>query len=52
MYLNVSVENYILEVTHLEGRRVYEDSWKDFDMTDLQAYIGLLILAEVYKSKG
>ncbi len=52
MYLNVSVENYILEMTHLEGRRVYVDSWKDFDMTDLQAYIGLLILAEVYKSKG
>ncbi len=39
-------------MTNLEGKRVYGDSWKDLDVVDLEAYIGLLILAEVYKSKG
>ena len=31
---------------------MYGDSWKDLDVTHLQAYIGLLILVGVYKSKG
>lgn len=39
-------------MTNLEGKRVYGDNWKDLDVVDLEAYIGLLILAEVYKSKG
>ena len=47
-----SVEKDILEMTNLEGSHVYVDSWKDVDVTDLHAYIGLLILAGVYKSKS
>ena len=39
-------------MTNLEGSRVYGESWKDLDLTHLQANIGLLILAEVKKSKG
>ncbi len=47
-----SIENIVLEMTNLEGKRVYGDTWQDLDVVDLEAYIGLLILAGVYKSKG
>ncbi|XP_039550046.1 piggyBac transposable element-derived protein 4-like, partial [Pimephales promelas] len=52
LFITPSIEKDVLEMTNLEGKRVYGDDWKDFDVTDLQAYIGLLILAGVYKSKG
>ncbi|XP_061899654.1 piggyBac transposable element-derived protein 4-like [Entelurus aequoreus] len=39
-------------MTNLEGFRKYGDSWKKMDETDLQAYLGLLILAGVYRSRG
>ncbi len=42
LFITPSVETNILEIylTNLEGSRVYGD----FDVTDLLAYIGLLIL--------
>ena len=40
LYMTPSVEKDILEMTNLEGSRVYVDSWKDVDVTDLHAYIG------------
>ena len=52
LFMTPSIEKTILQMTNLEGRRVYGDEWKDYDVTHLQAYIGLLILAGVYKSKG
>ncbi|XP_051982284.1 piggyBac transposable element-derived protein 4-like [Xyrauchen texanus] len=52
LFITPSIEKDVLEMTNLEGRRVYGEGWKDFDVTDLQAYIELLILAGVYKSKG
>ena len=33
-------------------RGMFGNSWKDLDVTHLQAYNGLLILAAVYKPKG
>ncbi|GLD56432.1 piggyBac transposable element-derived protein 4-like protein [Lates japonicus] len=38
-------------MTNLEGRRVFGEKWKELDKTHLDAYLGLLILAGVYKSK-
>ncbi|KAJ8386982.1 hypothetical protein AAFF_G00161590 [Aldrovandia affinis] len=38
-------------MTNLEGRRVFGEKWKEMDETHLHAYLGLLILAGVYKSK-
>ena len=32
-------------MTNLEGGRVFADTWKALDQVDLQAYMGLLILA-------
>ncbi|XP_059415375.1 piggyBac transposable element-derived protein 4-like [Carassius carassius] len=39
-------------MTNLEGSRVFGEKWKPLDLIDLNAYIGLLILAGVYRSKG
>ena len=38
-----SIVKIILEMTNLEGRRVYVDTWKVLDQEDLTAYMGLLI---------
>ena len=46
-----SIQKIILEMTNLEGRRVFGEEWKELDKTHLHAYLGLLILAGVYKSK-
>lgn len=52
MFITPSIEHIILEMTNLEGRRKNVDGWKDMDTTDLRAYIGLLLLAGVYRSRG
>nr|XP_033504757.1 piggyBac transposable element-derived protein 4-like [Epinephelus lanceolatus] len=41
----------LVDMTNLQGRRALK-SWTDVDAVDLRAYIGLLILAGVYRSKG
>lgn len=40
----------IVSMTNLQGRRTIEN-WKDVDSDELRAYVGLLILAGVYRSK-
>lgn len=47
-----TIENKIIQATNIEGRRIYGDDWKEFDNITFQAYIGLLLLAGVYKSNG
>ena len=42
----------ILVMTNLEGGRVFADTWKTLDQVDLQAYMGLLILAGVHRSNN
>ncbi len=39
-------------MTGQEGKQVYGENWKELDEILFQAHQGLLILAEVYKSKG
>ncbi|XP_049320225.1 piggyBac transposable element-derived protein 4-like [Astyanax mexicanus] len=41
----------ILQMTNLHGRRSVS-GWSDVDETEIRAYMGLLILAGVYRSKG
>ena len=43
-------QNIILDCTHLEGRRVFGERWKEMDQTPLHAYFGVLILAGVFRS--
>lgn len=52
LFISPPIEKIILEMTNLEGRRVFQEKWKPLDQTDLHAYIGILVLAGVYRSKG
>ncbi|XP_067253523.1 piggyBac transposable element-derived protein 4-like [Chanodichthys erythropterus] len=44
------IKKNLIEMTNLEGKRVFNEAWKNLDWIDLQAYFGLLILAGVYRS--
>ncbi|XP_063743292.1 piggyBac transposable element-derived protein 4-like [Eleginops maclovinus] len=52
LFISSPIERIILEMTNLEGRRVFQEKWKPLDQTDLHAYIGVLLLAGEYRSKG
>lgn len=52
LFFPPSIENIVLVNTNLEGSRVYKEEWKNLDSDDLRAYLGLLILAGVFKSKN
>ncbi|XP_052423857.1 piggyBac transposable element-derived protein 4 isoform X5 [Carassius gibelio] len=44
------IKQILIEMTNLEGKRVSGAAWKNLDWTDLQAFLGVLILAGVYRS--
>ncbi|XP_069017652.1 piggyBac transposable element-derived protein 4-like [Embiotoca jacksoni] len=52
LFVTPAIEKIILEMTNLQGFRRYGEGWKAMKETDLRAYIGLLILAGVYRSRG
>lgn len=52
LFVTEPIENIVISMTNLEGRRVFKDKWKTVDSTDIQAYMGLLILAGVYRSRN
>ncbi|XP_067108275.1 LOW QUALITY PROTEIN: piggyBac transposable element-derived protein 4-like [Osmerus mordax] len=52
LFVTPQIERVILDVTNREGYLKRGEEWKAMDATDLRAYIGLLILAGVYKSRG
>ncbi|XP_033943723.1 piggyBac transposable element-derived protein 4-like [Pseudochaenichthys georgianus] len=51
LVISNTVLKIVLDMTNLEGRRVYGEEWKELDEMHLHACLGLLILAGVYKSK-
>uniref|UniRef100_UPI003AAEECD7 piggyBac transposable element-derived protein 4-like n=1 Tax=Centroberyx gerrardi TaxID=166262 RepID=UPI003AAEECD7 len=51
LFMTEKIIQLLLDMTNLQGRRSVTD-WKDIDATDMQAYIGLLILAGVYRSRN
>ncbi|KRX28240.1 hypothetical protein T07_10034 [Trichinella nelsoni] len=52
LFISSRMEKIILQMKNFEGLRLYKDAWKQTDETDFHAYIGLLILAGIYKSHG
>jgi len=50
LFLPETIEKIITDMSNLEGRRVFGDKWEELDQADLHAYMGLLILAGVYRS--
>ncbi|XP_034060484.1 piggyBac transposable element-derived protein 4-like isoform X1 [Gymnodraco acuticeps] len=51
LFFTAEIISSIVDMTNLQGGRSVAN-WSDVDATDIRAYIGLLILAGVYKSKG
>ncbi|XP_064841881.1 piggyBac transposable element-derived protein 4-like [Oncorhynchus masou masou] len=52
LFVTPAIERIIVEMTNLHGARNYGDGWRPMDATDLRAYVGLLIRAGVYRSRG
>ncbi|XP_071029739.1 piggyBac transposable element-derived protein 4-like [Oncorhynchus clarkii lewisi] len=52
LFVTPAIERIIVEMTNLHGASKYGDGWRPMDATDLRAYVGLLILAGVYRSRG
>ncbi|XP_045080530.1 piggyBac transposable element-derived protein 4-like [Coregonus clupeaformis] len=50
LFLPKPIEDAVLSMTNKEGQRVYGNKWRKMDQMDLQAYVGVLILAGVYRS--
>ena len=50
--MNNNLSDIVLKMTNIEGRRVYGDNWENLDAVTLEAYIGILLLAGVYRSHG
>ncbi len=51
LFMTDEIMKLILHYTNLQGRRAIKE-WKDISETELRAYIGLLILAGVYRSRN
>lgn len=51
LFLTTDMIELIVAMTNLNGRRS-QKNWTDVDSTELRAYVGLLILAGVFRSKG
>lgn len=39
LFLPEFIEGIILEMTNLEGKRMFGDTWSELDLVDLQAYM-------------
>lgn len=50
LFLTDEIMHHVVEMTNLHGRRTMS-AWRDLDKDELLAYVGLLILAGVYRSK-
>lgn len=50
LFLTDEIMNHIVAMTNLHGRRTIS-AWRDLDKDEMLAYVGLLILAGVYRSK-
>lgn len=50
LFIPFQLKKIIMNMTNLEGKKVFGDLWKDIDEECLDAYIGLHLLAGVYRS--
>ncbi|XP_045556506.1 piggyBac transposable element-derived protein 4 [Salmo salar] len=52
LFVMPAIERIVVDMTNLQGVRKYGDGWRPMDSVDLRAYLGLLILAGIYRSRG
>lgn len=50
LFFPSSIQKMLVEMVNLEGQRVFAEEWCNIDRTEMQAFIGLLIHAWVFKS--
>ncbi|XP_031594040.1 piggyBac transposable element-derived protein 4-like [Oreochromis aureus] len=50
LFLTDEIVQHIVAMTNLHGRRTMK-AWRDLDADELRAYVGLIVLAGVYRSK-
>ncbi|KAK7140748.1 hypothetical protein R3I94_013126 [Phoxinus phoxinus] len=50
LFLTEEILKIVLEMSNVEGRHVFAEEWTDLDLADIQAYIGVVILAGVYRA--
>ncbi|XP_051783376.1 piggyBac transposable element-derived protein 4-like, partial [Erpetoichthys calabaricus] len=50
LFMPLSLKRIIITMTNLEGKKVHGDMWKDIDEEYLDAFIGVPLLAGVYRS--
>ena len=51
-FFTSEIMDIILQSTNEEGFRIYADSWHPVDRTELEAYLGLILLAGVYRARS
>ncbi|XP_019123568.2 piggyBac transposable element-derived protein 4 isoform X1 [Larimichthys crocea] len=51
LLLTDEILQYIVDMTNLQGRRSVA-GWRDVDKEELQAYVGLLVLSGLYRSRN
>ncbi|XP_054717484.1 piggyBac transposable element-derived protein 4-like [Uloborus diversus] len=52
LYFTPTIGKIIIDMTNVEGAKIFGDKWQKIDYNDLHCYLGLLILAGVFKSHG
>lgn len=52
LFISPNIKNIVNEMTNKKGVELYGNNWQNIDMIELDAYIGLQIMAGVYKSHG
>lgn len=50
LFMTTTVINIVIKWTNKEGRLVHGNDWKDVDATELKCFVGLLLLAGVFKA--
>ncbi|KAL3999245.1 serine carboxypeptidase 1 [Sarotherodon galilaeus] len=50
LFLTDEIVQHIVAMTNLHGRRTMK-AWRDVDVDEIRAYVGLIVLAGVYQSK-
>ncbi|XP_040268703.1 piggyBac transposable element-derived protein 4-like [Bufo bufo] len=50
LFMPLSLKKVIIAMTNLEGKKVHGNMWNDINEECLDAYIGVLLLAGVYRS--
>ncbi|KAM9324441.1 uncharacterized protein PAF06_000478 [Gastrophryne carolinensis] len=51
LFMPLSIKKVIIAMTNLEGKKVHGNMWNDLHNDDLDAYIGVLLLADVHTSQ-